>query len=89
MIPAGEDSNLILLHFVDEPVFPIASPGPAALQLVLQGLRFSGAAEGFTLDIANQADDAKGLCPIVFHPPREIFESGGVKLQVSRWRRQA
>jgi hypothetical protein len=36
VIPAGENSNLVLLNLVDEAVFPIDPPGPAAFQFMLQ-----------------------------------------------------
>src|ERR1035437_9630875 len=56
---------------------------------MLQGLGFSGASERLPLNIPDQTDDPKGLRPIMFHPPREVLERGGVKFQVSQWLRQA
>src|ERR1022692_1057238 len=81
MISTGEDSDFVLLHLVDEAVFPIDSSGPAAFQFMFQWLRFSGPAERLPLDIPDQANDPKGLRPVMFHPPREVLERGGVKLQ--------
>src|ERR1019366_8038579 len=89
VIPTGEDSNLVLLYLVDEAVFPINSPGPAAFQLMPQGLGLSGAAERFPLNVPDQANDPQGLRPIVFHPPREVLERGGVKFQACQWLRPA
>src|ERR1039458_10164634 len=45
--------------------------------------------ERLPLNIPDQTDAPKGLRPIVFHPPREVLERGGVKFQVSQWLRQA
>src|SRR5450756_917193 len=56
---------------------------------MLQGLGFSGAGERLPLNIPDQTNDPKGLRPIMFHPPREILERGGVKFQVSQWFRRA
>src|ERR1035438_2156492 len=64
VIPAGEDSNLVLLHLVDEPVFPINPPGPASFEFMPQGLRFSGPAERLPLNIpdqANRSEDCSAL----------------------------
>ena len=84
MIPAGEDSDLVLLHLVDEAVLAINPPGPATFQFVLQRLGFSGAAERLPLNIPDQANDPQGLRPIMLHPPREVLERVGVKFQVSQ-----
>jgi len=89
VIPAGEDSNLVLLHLVDEAVFPANPSGPAALQFMLQWLGLSSAAKRLPLSIPNQAQNPKGHRPITLHPPREILERGGVKFQVSQWFRPA
>ena len=61
-----------MLHLVDEAVLTINPPGPATFQFMLQGLRFPGATERLPLNIADQANDPKGLRPILFHPPREV-----------------
>ena len=89
MIAAGEDSNLVLLHLIDEAMFTINSPGPATFQFMFQGLGLSGADEGLPLNIADQPNDPKRLRPIMLHPPGEVLEGGGVKFQVSQWLRQA
>jgi hypothetical protein len=43
----------------------------------------------FSFHIPDQANDPKGLSPIMFHPPCEVLERGGVKFQVSQWLRQS
>jgi hypothetical protein len=84
VIPAGEDSDLVLLHLIDEAVLAINPPGPATFQLMVERLGFSGAAERLPLNIPDQANDPQGLRPIMLHPPREVLERGGVKFQVSQ-----
>ena len=53
VVPAGEDSNLVLLHLVHKAMFAVDPPGPATLQLVLQGLGFAGAGKRFPLNVAD------------------------------------
>jgi hypothetical protein len=50
---------------------------------MLQRLWLSGARKRISLNIPDQTDDAEGLRPILFHPPREILESRCVKSQAS------
>jgi hypothetical protein len=85
VIPAGENSYLVLPHLVNKAVFAINAPGPAAFEFMFQGLRFSGAAEWLPLDIPDQANNSNGLRAIVLNPPSEVLERSGVKFQVSQW----
>ena len=85
MIPAGENSYLVLVHLVNKAMFAINAPGPATFEFMFQGLRFSGAAEWLPLDIADQANNPSGLRAIVLNPPSEILERSRVKFQVSQW----
>ncbi len=46
MIPAGGNNKLILLNGINQPVFPVDSSGPDALQVVFQTLGFAFALKG-------------------------------------------
>jgi len=61
VVTAGKDSDLIRLYLSDEPVLLIDSPGPAPGEFVFEWIRLAEASEGFTLNFADKADDAKGL----------------------------
>jgi len=41
VIPASEDTDLISLHLVNEPMLLIDPPGPAAAEFMLKGFGFA------------------------------------------------
>jgi len=84
MISTSEDSYLVLLDLIDEAMLFIDPPGPTSSQLVLQWLRPSNPGERISLNISNQANDAKRLRAIPLHPPRKVLESRRVKFQASQ-----
>jgi hypothetical protein len=69
MIPAREDSDLPFCNLIDESMFLVDLPRPAAFQLVLQGLWFSNPLEGVTLHVFYQINDTQRLAAILLNPP--------------------
>lgn len=53
VITAGEDTNLLRQHLVNQSVFLAYAPRPTPRQLVFERLRFADNREGFALDIPN------------------------------------
>jgi hypothetical protein len=72
------------LDLVNEAMLFVDPLGPTSSQLVLQWLRLSNAGERISLNISNQANNAKRLRSIPLHPPREVVESRPVKFQASQ-----
>src|SRR5208283_1914237 len=81
VVPASEDSNLLVFHFIDKTVFGIDSPGPASTEFMLQRLGFAGPNKRVPLDFPDKLNDSKGLFPIFFNPPGKVFEGGHIKFQ--------
>jgi hypothetical protein len=77
--PAGENSDLVFLHLINEPVFLIDASRPTAGQLAFQGLGLAQTGKRLTLNFTHQFHDSKCLRPVRFDPPREILECRRVK----------
>ena len=74
MKPAGENSDLVLLHLINKSVLLIDTSGPTTGQFVFQGLGLAQAGVGVALNFANQPHDSECLRPVLFDPPGEILE---------------
>src|SRR5690349_21756290 len=81
MIPAGQDSDLGLGDFVDQPMFLVDPAGPAPRQVVLQRLGLTRAGEGLALDRFNQLHDPESLLTVLLDPPGEVREGRRIKFQ--------
>jgi hypothetical protein len=79
MIPAGKDSDSVVLHLIHEPMLVIDAPGPATDQFVLERLGLAGSSEGCPLDLFDQFNQAQGFLAILLNPPGQILEGRGIK----------
>jgi len=82
MISAGENPDLVLQDFIDQPIGVIDTAGPAAGKVVLQGFGLAGALERVTLHFLDQLDDAESFLAVLLNPPGQILEGCRVKFQV-------
>jgi hypothetical protein len=58
MVTTSENSYFIVCNLVNDSVFFINAPRPAAAEFVFERFGFADAGEWFALDFFNQADDA-------------------------------
>lgn len=79
--PASEDSNLLVIHFIDKTVFRVDSSGPASGEFIFQRLGFACPNERVPLDFSDKLNDSKGLFSIFFNPPGKVFEGSRIKFQ--------
>jgi hypothetical protein len=84
MKSAGQDSDFLLLYLVYESVFLIYSARPATLQFVLERLRLADPSERIPVNFLYQTNNAWRLVAILLNPPRQIFQGGDIKFQVSQ-----
>jgi hypothetical protein len=84
MEAANKDAEPVRLNLVDQAMLGSDPSGPAPREIVFQGLRLAEAGKGLPMRLADEADDSKGLRPILFDPPGKILERRRVKFQASQ-----
>jgi len=75
MVATGQDPDFVFFDFIDQAVFPIDAPGPAAGKLMFERLGFASAVERVSLNFFYQLDNAQCFFTIFFNPP------GGEKMR--------
>lgn len=86
MLAAGKNADLVGEYLIDEPVFLVNAARPASRKFVSQRLWLAKPRKRLSLHLPHKADDAEGLRAILFNPPGQILEGGGIKFQASQAR---
>lgn len=83
MVTAGENSDFIFFHLINQTVFAVDPAGPAAGKFVFEGFGFAGSDEWIPLNLPDHFQDAQGFLAVLFDPPCKIFKPGWIKFQAS------
>lgn len=86
VVSTSKDTNLVWEGFIHKSVLIIYASRPAAGKLVFQRLWVTDSGERLALHFFDQLDNAQGFLTISLDPPSQVFESGGIKFQVSHRR---
>ena len=73
VIATRQQSNFVVEHLINKPVFIVDSFRPATGQIMLEWFWFADASEGIILRFLDQANESHRFLAILLHPPSQVF----------------